>query len=508
MFQGNLSSVSSLAALLVEKKDEMRVAVLTAGATNKKECSYSLNSETPDECMWGYCDGHAVTVCYRFAIFYLITEMHRYEKDPNSSILEMRHGGYRVKEHIKLHLFSAKVPCGFMAEENCSLLSWKVPFKGKPHCLKCSSIILIGAYLGIQGPLSHLFSDPVYISSITIPRCGDVNEIKDVEKIKKHFYNLKQLLKSIDISKDSHYRMKDIPEIQITDVDSRDFPKCFDPCKDKNYLGNQLMEQAENEPKEAGAVINTDSNIGSQGIIFTEENKLGRDDFCERMASYLKDTSKEFTNKIVLQTQLDLLKQAQQRLIRALNVDEALKKLKTCLSTEMEKMVPPNYQSSSEVEQCIKCQVTEHTNKQKKFFCEVTERLEKYPNIQTVKRSLGSLKQKFETNSKLLKESLDFLNKHMKELENDVNSVKDILTTHYCDYKETLDALNNLLDKSNASSCDSQFYLDLMSCDWARYLRAMDNDIKMGKCDQIHENGSKLYIQFGVFVSVFKDIRP
>ena len=71
----------------------------------------------------------------------------------------------------------------------------------------------------------------------------------------------------------------------------------------------------------------------------------------------------------------------------------------------------------------------------------------------------------------------------MKEFEDDTKSMVDVLTTHYCDYKETLDTLSYLLDKKNTSSGDTQFYLDLMSCEWARSLRAMDNDIKMGNID-------------------------
>ena len=143
----------------------MKVVVFTAGTTKKGECSYSINKGDADECMWGHCDGHAVSVCYRFAIFHLITEMYRHKKDPHSSILEIKPGGYQLKKGIRLHFFTTNVPCGFMANKEEHYLSWKIPFREKPHCLKCSSIILISAYLGIQGPLSHLFKNPVYISS-------------------------------------------------------------------------------------------------------------------------------------------------------------------------------------------------------------------------------------------------------------------------------------------------------------------------------------------------------
>ena len=96
----------------------MKVVVFTAGATVKGECSYSMNNGSYDECMWGHCDGHAVSLCYRFASFYLITEMHRYRKNHLMSILEIYQGGYKLKEDIQLHFFSTSVPCGFMDNED------------------------------------------------------------------------------------------------------------------------------------------------------------------------------------------------------------------------------------------------------------------------------------------------------------------------------------------------------------------------------------------------------
>ena len=452
----NLNTINSLAALLVEKKDEMKVVVLTNGTTKKKVCSYD---EAPDECIWGYCDGHAVSMCYRYAVSYLITQMHKHENDPHASILKIQNGGYELKKDIKLHFFSTKMPCGFMAEENGPLLSWKVPFKEKPHCLKCSSIILIGANLGIQGFLSHLFNEPVYISSITIPKDRDVAEMKDAEKIKKYFENL---LKSTNSPTDSDYSMK-VPDVEIVDVDSRKlFAEYFHPCNDEGCLGFQISEkQVENEKKQAtGAVVK-----GSQGIIYTEENKLGTVDFRERMELWFKKATKRATKLKVLQSQqLDLLKEAQQRLSRALNVDEALEKLKLSLNDEMEKKFPQaDYQNASEMEQCrsIINQTAEHMNKSKEFLSVMIKRFD----------------------SRMLKESLVSINKNMKEFENNTKSIVDILTTHYCDYKETLDTLSNLLDKKTTSIGDTQFYLDLMSCEWARSLRAMDNDIKMGNID-------------------------
>ena len=147
---------------MVERDDTMKVVVFAAGTTKNGECSYD---GSVDESMWGHCDGHAVSVCYRFASFYLITEMNRYKKNPEMSILKMGQGGYELKEGIKIHLFSTIIPCGFMANKDHDCLSWKIPFKEKPHCLKCSSIILIGGLPGntrffksfIQQTSLHIF---------------------------------------------------------------------------------------------------------------------------------------------------------------------------------------------------------------------------------------------------------------------------------------------------------------------------------------------------------------
>lgn len=114
------------------------------------------------------------------------------------------------------------------------------------------------------------------------------------------------------------------------------------------------------------------------------------------------------------------------------------------------------------------------------------ERFKQDCNIQSVISSLSSeplgesknFKQ-FEDDSTVMIESLDSLNKSMKEFEDGAKSIMDKLTD-YRYYKETLDDLNSLLEKSKSDGCDPQF-LDLMSCDWACYLGAIQNDIQQSK---------------------------
>ena len=457
----NFRPISSLAALVLERDGEMAVVVLTTGTTKKTVCSYFLSNRSADECMWDHCDGHAVGVCFRFAIFYLISEMYRHTKDDQMSILKMDHGGYELKEGVKLHLFTTKVPCGFMAEEDCPLLSWKVPFKDKPHCLKCSSIILINAYLGIQGPLSHLFTNPVCISSITIPKCENGTESKIAKKIEGHFESLNErLLKITGGPVDSDYTLN-IPDVVIADVDSRElFEECFDPCMDELCLGMQIKPDAQTQ----ATLLN--SNIGN---IYTSKHKLGTDKFRAKMASQLEKASNVAKRKTkVLKSQMESLTEAQLHLSKALNPSEALMKLIISLTEEMNKKLLSSYKKMGQSRPTIG-EVTEW----KKLFCNIIKRYEKDPNIQTVKECLPLLKQKFESCSRLVMESLE-------EFETVAKSTEDVLTTHFCDYQETLGVLKNLLKQSSSTSCDPQWYLDLMGCDWARHLGAMENDVKRG----------------------------
>ena len=75
-------------------------------------------------------------------------------------------------------------------------------------------------------------------------------------------------------------------------------------------------------------------------------------------------------------------------------------------------------------------------------------------------------------------EDLQSLNSSINDFDKGAKSIVDALTD-YCDYQQTLDDLNRLLEESNApNSCDSQFCLDMMGCDWARYMESMENDMK------------------------------
>ena len=472
------STINNLAALLFEKDKTMKVVVFTAGAPKKGECSYSINNGSADECMWGHCGGHAVSMCYRLASFFLITEMHRYKKDRQTSILEAEPGGYQLKEGIKLHFFTTSIPCGFMANKEDHYLSWKIPFKGKPHCLKCSSIILIDAYLGIQGPLSHLFKKPVYISSITIP---DVTALKCAE-IKKQFEDFDVLLKKANKTTDNGYKFH-TPHVEIVESkSSKFFPKCFQTCNSFSYTDSFQPTENQTEGKQAaGAVPDAEGNLGSHMMVFDLKHGIGagRDKFCKKMIWQLKNATKDFPHHTKL-FQLNLLVNALKKLSETLNVGKALKELKNCINKEMDRKIAPGDQSVSAVIVQLKEMEqwrSEMTIKVKESLHTIVKWIEDDCNTQVVEKSSSWLRQKFEHDSKLVMESLDSLNKNTKEFENDAKSIINGLTD-YCAYKETLDDLNCLLEKNDFNCCDLQFCLEFMGCDWARNMGAINNDIK------------------------------
>ena len=460
----------------------MKVVVFTAGTSVKvkEECSYSINNGSSDEYMWGHCDGHAVSLCYRMASFYLITEMHRCRKNSPIRILEIYQGGYKLKEGVQLHFFSANIPCGFMDNEDCCLLSWEIPFKGKPHCLQCSSTILNGAYLGIQGPLSQFFCEPVYISSVTVPKHADITVIK-LAKIQKRLENFGELLKNTNESTESGYKFW-IPHVEMAEYNSKElFPECFESTYNgsvsRSYSdASQTTENQTEVAHAAGAVPDTMGNLGSHMMVFSLKNGIGDPEFRSKMKLQLKIATEDFSDDIK-SLKLESLMKARQRLCAALNVGKALEELQSIVSKEVN-IKSTTYQSASETavqlkktEQCksITTEVNIQINKFKESFYTILKRFESDNNMQAVVSSLIPISksvEKFETDSTLMMESLDSLNKYMKEY------VGDELTG-YCAYKETLDDLNCILKKY-----DSSDPLDLMGCDWSRSLGAILNDLQ------------------------------
>ena len=122
--------------------------------------------------------------------------------------------------------------------------------------------------------------------------------------------------------------------------------------------------------------------------------------------------------------------------------------------------------------------LTEQVNKLRDSFCATIEQIENDPKTEiTSSTSLSESTKKFKTDSESMIEDIDLLNKSIKDFGNGTKSIADVLTD-YRDYKETLDDLNIFLKEGNTSSCDSLFDLNLMGCDWARYMKLIHKDIE------------------------------
>ena len=448
--------IKVVAALLVEKKNKMRVVALTAGTKHKTECSYFVKKDDVDandhESSWGLCDGHAEAVCYRLASVYLMTEIYKLNDDADS-IFNETNKGYVLKPNIFFHLFTSHPPCGFIAKEVRHLLSWKQPFKGKPHSLQCSSQILISAYLGIQGPLSHLLVKPIYVSSVTIPKYRSVTAlhgtyIKDrLDEFKSRFLDVSNL--------HSEYHLH-IPHVEIIEIDVlKLFPECFrpyiceKPCNLSASDGQLPQQETTMVAKQSGkgakkTVFTTQDVIGNRGInamVFSLEDGIGSGEF-RKSAQQLKATLIKLPDWLK-QKRLDSLQEARIKLSHALNVSEALGVLRKLIVEKMEE------------------KYTERCKKAKGVELLLMETQERKHKVEELKAQVHKLQ--------------DGLTEAMKT--NDLKSIVSALS-HNLDFQVMLNDLDSLLETKKSHSGDPEFYLDLMGCNWVRYVKTIRDDIK------------------------------
>ena len=440
------STITVIAALLVEKKKKFRVVVFTAGTRIKHKCSYFIEGSSVQDSTWGLCDGHAIAVCYRLASLYLITEIYKLHEGEDS-IFSITAEGYVLKSGINFHLFTSQPPCGFMTKEERHFLSWKRPFLGKPHCLQCSSIILIGAYLGIQGPLSHLLAKPIYISSITIPRYETVDTLHG-SCIEEKFENFRHQFK--DTPPESPYHFNP-PHIEIVNKDPKKlFLQCYKPYIEEKPFGGKLTKELPQQEtstkarqvkkgahKLAGAIPDVLKNTGITALVFTVDNGIGSEEFRENI-SKLKSKLVPLSHQLK-QNRLQLLQEARVRLSQAINVSEALAKQKELIH---EKMKDAHEAKCKKVDELI----------------DVLTKSKEQPTPT-------------DTWHEEVKSSLNKANK-----DDELSHVANSLDVHVSNQR-MLDELNSLQEQGKHLSPDSEFYLDLMGCDWARYVAAIRNNV-------------------------------
>jgi len=403
---------------------------------------------------WGICDGHATAVCYRLANFYFLTEIYKVHDDGNKGIFEKTDEGYALREGIKFHLFVSDLPCGFMTKKEYDFLSWKWPFAGKPHALQCSSKILISAYLGIQGPLSHLFVKPIYISSITMPRYETVPAFHNTyimqrfDQFRSKFYDK---LNSNEEKGGYHFQM---PHVEILDVDLKQlFTECFTPALDEkpkcvHVHDGQLPQQetgllAKTEsPKVACATPAYDHNSGIHVMVFTLDEYIGTHK-CHEKVIELNTRLIKLPNKL-MQQRFQWLQEARVRLSHALNVSEALERQKQLLDQQMKEKI------------AFRCSLA-------KTIIEImTEVMEVKASVDQLTTQVDKLTSSLETTIR----------------NNELKSVEDALT-HNLDYQKMLDCLVNLQEMEKSNGSDPDFYLNLLDCDWARYIETIRSNISL-----------------------------
>ena len=440
--------ITTIAALLVEKKDKMRIAVFCTGAKHKTECSYYIKSDSIDGNL-GLCDGHAESVCYHMASFYLMSEMSKLHQG-RVSIFTATSEGYVLKPNVFFHLFISHPPCGFMAEKECHLLSWKRPFKGKPHSLQCSSQILIGAYLGIQGCLSHLLVNPIYISSITIPRYTTVSTLHGT-CVKDRLQEFRCRFPDMSPQK-SEYHFH-IPHVEIVDVNLLDlFPECFRPyiteiSSNLSIGNNPPQQQTTTVTKRSAkgakkmAITIPDEIIGYNGVIpmiFDPKEGIVHEEFQNvlQLKNKLVRLPAELTQK-----RLKSLQDAQIRLSHALNVSKALEALKETIIRTMEEKFTKRCKTVEDITSCL-LEMKEHKTE-----------------VEDLKAQICKLR--------------DLM---LMDMQGYLHSIKNSLTDNM-NSQMMLNDLESLLEKEKTYGFNPEFYLDLLGCNWLHYMETMHADI-------------------------------
>ena len=165
-----------IAALICHREGRVPHAViLGTGTLHRDNEACNHEGRRGQECNHVTCDGHAESIVYEGAPKYFMNQMvHSLkEGEPGDSIFEKIPSTegclmFRLKPNIKFYLIVTDPPCGFIQNQEDPCMEWKRPFVGFPHVPSCSSRILIGATMGIQGYVSHLLEKPIFIDSIIV----------------------------------------------------------------------------------------------------------------------------------------------------------------------------------------------------------------------------------------------------------------------------------------------------------------------------------------------------
>jgi len=172
-----------ISALICDQEGRKPYAPIMGTGTSwnqTKKCNYDNSN---------MCDYHAESIIYQAAPKYFMDKMvHLFEEkdlegEKSDSIFEIVSEDpkmFKLKSNVKFYLMITEPPCGFIQDKGEPCMEWKWPFVEFPHIPTCSSRILIGAKMGIQGYVSHLLKEPIMIDSVIVlcPRAADAKNVK------------------------------------------------------------------------------------------------------------------------------------------------------------------------------------------------------------------------------------------------------------------------------------------------------------------------------------------
>ena len=205
-------------------------------------------------------------------------------------------------------------------------------------------------------------------------------------------------------------------------------------------VSNKKRYKTTKVPKVAGTIPDVIKNFGFNTLVFTIDNGIGSQEFRGSVLSLQYKLVK--LNHSLKEKRLKLLQEARVRLSQALNINEALGELRDILLKQV-KATRETRQTKAE---------------------EIIEMLTKSTIQSTETAELVTLYDE-------LKASLGNINKG-NELLQIVNAVGENMT-----YQRMLDDLDSLHEQGKRYSSDAAFYLDLLGCDWARYMESISKDV-------------------------------
>lgn len=348
------------------------------------------------------CDGHAASLCYYGAQIYFQTQLKKIiDSGESSPLFYSTNSGYAVKPYYQFHLFISKPPCGFMRDDKKYLVSWKIPFEKQPHIPECSSRILINSYLGIQGPLTIMFAQPVYIADIIILKCDELisknckqthfavfDDTKAVET------KIENLSKTLQATSRFHFNK---PEILVHAIDRTELNKHFDQT-----VCSFVLDETESQTCSVSVPIET-GNEGQYVITTTKEkdklwSKKGENKIIQNLWKVLQ-TKILSDYELFPFSQVDCCfretQEAMKTLCKTLKMDIAIKKAKEELENKIktcEQVMEEDFEClKADFETlCLKEQNYENTQIQeesmiKKFYEIPDKLLEKKDNVVMVK---------------------------------------------------------------------------------------------------------------------------